>query len=199
MNPQPRQHRADLAGSLAARTRLRRYIEIIYGLSLGLLMWLVDAAMHMRMDTDAPSSGVLQDQLFRPGISPTLFRGAYLIVAVALGWMLWRANLKREAGERQKHEQALAAERLRTMLAIVNTFRHDLNDPLAAIAANAQTLAHRAASPNDQTKLDAIAQSATRMSSLITQLSTLAPLYVVDAAGVERVAPHEVFESAERE
>lgn len=45
---EPPQHRADLAGSLAARKVLQRYAEIAYGLVLGLLMWLIDAAMHGR-------------------------------------------------------------------------------------------------------------------------------------------------------
>ena len=107
---------------------------------------------------------------------------------------MWRVNLKREADDRQKHEQALAAERLRTMVAIVNTFNHDLKDPLAVIANNANALAERAVSMNDQTQLDAIAQSASQMSSLITQLAGSARLYVVDVAGVERIAPHETFE-----
>ena len=117
-----------------------------------------------------------------------------MIVAVALGWVLWRANLKREAYERQKREQALAAERLRTMIAVVNTFNHDLKDPLAVIANSANRLAERAVSTNDQMKLDEIAQSASNMSSLITQLATSAPLYLVDAAGDERLAPREFFE-----
>ena len=188
------QHRADLAGSLAARTNNRRYLEIIYGVLLGLLMWVVDAAMNVRLDIAAPSSAGFLDDLLRPGFIPTLFRGAYLIVAVALGWVLWRANLKREAYERQKHEQALAAERLRTMIAVVNTFNHDLKDPLAVIANSANRLAERAVSTNDQMKLDEIAQSASNMSSLITQLATSAPLYLVDAAGDERLVPREFFE-----
>lgn len=162
---------------------------------MGVFMWVVDAAMHVQLQG---VSGRFLDHLIRPGITPTFFRGAYLIVAVTLGWMMWRLNLKREADERQKHHQALAAERLRTMLAIVNTFNHDLKDPLALIANNANALAERAVSTNDQTQLDAIAQSASQMSSFITQLASSARLYVVDVAGVERIAPHETFEGTER-
>lgn len=194
MSGSPRQHRADLAGSVAARTTLCRYLEIVYGLLLGVSMWIFDAAMHAHLDTETPTTGGLLSQLFG-GLTPALFRGAYVIVAVTLGWWLWRVNLKREANDRQKHEQALAGERLRTMLAIVNTFEHDLKDPLAVISNNAKALAERAASVKDQTKLDEIAQSASQMLSLITQLSTTAPLYVVDGAGIERLALHETFEA----
>jgi tetrahydromethanopterin S-methyltransferase subunit G len=45
---QPPQHCADLAGSLAVRKVLQRDAEIAYGLVLGLLMWLIDAAVHGR-------------------------------------------------------------------------------------------------------------------------------------------------------
>lgn len=193
MSPQPRQHRADLAGSLAARTTMRRHLEILYGLLIGLLMWIVDAVMHAQLQGDSPLISGFLNHLFGPGMAPSLFRTAFLVVSVTLGWMLWRANLKREAGERQKFERALAGERLRTMLAVVNTFNHDLQDPLVVIANDANALAERAAE-KDQMKLAAIAQAASRMSTLITQLSSLPPLYVVDVAGVERLAPQENFE-----
>lgn len=194
MKAEPRQHRADLAGSLAARTTVRRYLEIIYGFSLGVLMWVVDAAMHLQLFADSSSTGRPLEQLVRPGVTPTLFRSGYLVVAVTLGWVLWYANLKREADARQKHDQALAAERLRSIVALVNTFRHDLTDPLALIEDNAQRLSQRTASTNDQAKLDEIAQSASKMSLLISQLSTSVPLYLVDSAGVERFVPHDAFD-----
>lgn len=189
---EPPQHRADLAGSLAARTLVRRYLEIIFGLLVGVLMWVMDSAMHA-LGGAVPSSGHFLDELLRPRITPGLFRGAYFIIATTLGWTLWHTNLKREAEARQERERALAAERLRTMLAIVNTFRHEVNNPLAVIAANAQTLAERTTSVNDQKKLDEIVESAFQMSSLIKQLANSAPLYLVDVAGVERIAPHHTF------
>jgi len=191
---QPPQHRADLAGSLAARAPLRRYIEVIFGSLLGLLMWVVDAAMHMRLSRAAFSSGGYLDELFRPGITPTVFRGAYLIIAVSLGWVLWRARLKREAKERQEHERALAGERLRTILAIINTFRLEVNNPLAIIEANAEMLAEKLMFSDDKDALNEIAELASRISSLVKRLANSAPMYVVDRGGFERIVPHENFE-----
>ena len=188
------QHRADLAGSLAARTPLRRYIEVIFGSLLGLLMWVVDAAMHVRLGRAASSSGGFLDELFRPGITPTVFRGAYLIVAITLGWVFWRARLKREAEERQEHERALAGERLRTMLAIINTFRLEVSNPLAIIEANAEMLAQKLMFSNDKDALNEIADLASRVSSLVKRLANSAPMYVVDRSGFERIVPHENFE-----
>ena len=190
---EPPQHRADLAGSLAARTVGRRYLEIIFGLGLGLMMWVIDAAMHARLAGATLSSGKFLDELLWPGITPVLFRGAYVAIAIAFGCALWRLNLKREATERQERDRALTFERVRTMLAIVNTFRHEVNKPLAVIADNAELLPTRPRSANDYEKLDQISQSAVRISSFIKQIANSAPLYLVDVAGVERIAPHHTF------
>lgn len=188
---EPPQHRADLAGSLEARKPLRRYLEIIYGSLLGVLMWIVDVVMHVWLGF---SSGGFLDELMRPGITPTLFRGAYLIIAVILGWVLWRARLKVEAEGRQEHERALAGERLRTLLAIINTLRLEVNNPLAIIEANAQMLAEKLMFANDKDALNEIANLASHISSLVKQLANSAPMYVVDRAGFERIVPHENFE-----
>lgn len=190
---EPPQHRADLAGSLAARTVGRRYLEIIFGLVLGLIMWVIDAAMHARLAGATLSSGKFLDELMWPGITAALYRGAYVAIAIAFGCALWRINLKREASERQERDRALAFERVRTILAIVNTFRHEVNKPLAVIADNAELLATRPRSANDYEKLDQISQLAVSISSFIKQLANSAPLYLVDVAGVERIAPHHTF------
>lgn len=71
---------------------LRRYKEIIYGVLLGLAMWVVDAAMHTQLGTDVHSSGSFVDELLRPGATQLLFRGVFLFVGVAFGWALWRSN-----------------------------------------------------------------------------------------------------------
>ena len=191
---EPPQHRADLAGSLAARTPLRRYLEISYGSLLGLLMWVGDVAMHVQLGRAPSSIGGFLDELLRPGIIPTFFRGAYLIIAVILGWVLRRARLKSEAEDRQEHERALAGERLRTMLAIINTFRLEVSNPLAIMETNAEMLAARTSSPNDKDMLNEIVNLASRISSLVKRLANSAPMYVVDSAGFERIVPHENFE-----
>lgn len=190
---EPPQHRADLAGSLAARVKPWRYAEIGYGFLLGVLMWVVDAAMHTQLN-ESISLGFL-DELLRPGLTPALFRGAYVAISVGIGWVLWRTNLKREAIERQERERALASERLRTMLAIVNTFRCEMNRPLAFIAENAQMLASQPRSASDHERLDEIFQSAIGISSFIKHLANSAPMYLVDANGFERIVPHESFEN----
>lgn len=102
--------------------------------------------------------------------------------------------MKREAEERQEHERALAGERLRTMLAIINTFRVEVSNPLAIIEANAEMLAQKLMFSNDKDALNEIADLASRVSSLVKRLANSAPMYVVDRSGFERIVPHENFE-----
>lgn len=181
-------HRADLAGVLAARTNVGRYLEIVSGLLLGLLMWVLDAAMHARLSA-TPSLSLFLDELLRPGIIPALFRGAFVAVAISIGWMLWRMNLRHEAAARQERDRALASERLRTMLAFVTTFRREVDQPLALIAASAQDLAGRLREVNDREKLTEIEELAVRILSFSKQLANSAPLYLVDRSGTERIVP----------
>jgi len=85
-NSSPPAHRADLAGSVAARTTLGRYIEIVGGLLLGGLMWFIDAAMHVQLSATAPSLKLFLDELARPGLTPFLFRGSFVALAIGAGW-----------------------------------------------------------------------------------------------------------------
>lgn len=170
---------------------LRRYKEIIYGCLLGLTMWVIDAAMHARMPEELPQSEheSFLAELFTPGITPVLFRGAFIVIAVAFGCALWRANMKRQSAERRARERAVEAEGLRAVVAMVNTFQHEVNNPLTVITAGAQMLSRRLASATDREQLDQIAQSAFRISSLIKQLPQSLPQYIIDVAGVERIIP----------
>lgn len=181
-------HRANLAGALAARTTLGRYIEIIAGLLLGFLMWVVDAAMHSRLHA-TPSLGLFLDELLRPDFTPALFRGAFVATAIGISWMLWHMNLRNEAAQRQERERALASERLRAMLAMVNTFRNEVDKPLAMIAENAQDLAGRLRAANDHEMLNEIEEHAVRILSFSKQLANSAPLYLIDRNGIERLVP----------
>ena len=70
---------------------LRRYKEIIYGVLLGLVMWVVDAGMHAQLGAEVDSSGFL-GELLHPGSTQLLFRGLYVGMATACGWALWRSN-----------------------------------------------------------------------------------------------------------
>lgn len=168
----------------------RRYKEIIYGLLLGLTMWVVDAAMHAQLVKEASESEheSFLAELLTPGITPVLFRGAFIAIAVAFGWALWRANMNRQSAEQRAREQAIEAERLRAIVAIVNTFRHEVNNPLVVITLSAGVLSTRLESAHDRETLNQIAQSALRISSLIEQLARSSPQYFVDVAGVERIA-----------
>lgn len=71
---------------------LKRYKEIIYGLLLGLAMWIIDAAMHAQLGSDVYSSSSFMDELVRPGAPQLLFRSVFLFVGIAFGWALWRSN-----------------------------------------------------------------------------------------------------------
>lgn len=181
-------HRADLAGALAARTILGRYIEIVSGLLLGLLMWVVDAAMHSRLHA-TPSLSLFLDELLRPDFTPALFRGAFVVIAVGVSSTLWQMNLRNEAAERQERERALASERLRAMLAMVNTFRNEVDKPLAMIAESAQDLAGRVREANVHEILNEIEGQAVHILSFSKQLANSAPLYLIDRNGTERIVP----------
>ena len=83
------------------------------------------------------------------------------------------------------------------MLAIVNTFRCEVNKPLAFIAENAQMLTSQPRSASDHERLDGIFQSAIGISSFIKRLANSAPMYLVDTSGVERIVPHETFDDSD--
>ena len=181
-------HRADLAGALAARTIVGRYIEIVSGLLLGVLMWIVDATMHTLLHPTS-SLNLFVYELLWPGFTPALFRGTFVAIAIGTSSMLWHMNLRNEAAERQERERALASERLRAMLAIVNTFRNEVDEPLAMIAKSAQDLARRVREANVHEVLKEIEGQAVHILSFSKQLANSAPLYLIDRNGTERIVP----------
>jgi len=67
---------------------LRRYKEIIFGLLLGLAIWVMDAMMHAQLGADVHSSGSFANEIFHPGSTPFVFRVGFLVIAVAFGWAL---------------------------------------------------------------------------------------------------------------
>ncbi|GAC1446498.1 MAG: hypothetical protein NVSMB56_05750 [Pyrinomonadaceae bacterium] len=105
---------------------LRRYKEIIFGLLLGLAMWVTDAAMHAQLGEDAHSSGSFADELFRPGSTQFIFRTGFLIIATAFGWALWRSNWR----ERE----------LRALEEAIIAFNHQLGSPAMRIVSHARML-----------------------------------------------------------
>ena len=186
-------HRADLAGSKAYRTMLSRYLEVIGGVLLGLAMWVIDAVTNLPGESPW-SLRLFLAQLVWPSPMTMIFRAAFLAFAIVIGWAVWRRNLKKEATERQKRERAVASERLRTRLAIVNTFRREMNGPLSHIAENAQMLSNQPRSAMDHERLERISQTALSITAFIEHLANAPPMYLVDNAGVERIVPHEPFE-----
>lgn len=70
---------------------LRKYKEIIFGLLLGGAMWAIDAAMHARLGVEVHSSGFWHE-MFQPGPVQLAFRAAFVLLAVAFGYALWRVN-----------------------------------------------------------------------------------------------------------
>lgn len=108
---------------------LKRYKEIIYGLMIGLAMWVVDAAMHAQLGADVHSSGSFVDELFRPGATQLVFRSVFLFVGVAFGWALWRSNWR----ERE----------LRALEDAVVAFHRKLDSPAMRIVSHIRMLQGR--------------------------------------------------------
>ena len=107
---------------------LRRYKEIIYGLGLGLAMWVLDAAMHARLGAAIDSSGFV-NELLRPGPTQIIFRASFIIIATGLGWALWRSNW---------HEREL-----RALEDAIVAFHRQLDSPAMRIVSNIRMLQGR--------------------------------------------------------
>lgn len=67
------------------------YKEIWFGLGLGALAWLVDAVMHVELGEKVHAES-LWTEIFAPHPTALVFRLFYLVIAVAFGVFLWRAN-----------------------------------------------------------------------------------------------------------
>ncbi|MDQ3252301.1 MAG: hypothetical protein M3458_02755 [Acidobacteriota bacterium] len=135
---------------------LKRYKEIIYGLLLGLAMWVVDAAMHVQLDLHDHSSSAFLDELLRPGATQLLFRSFFLIIAVAFGWALWRSNWR----ERELHalEDAIVA------------FHRQLDSPAMRIMNHARMLHGRPGVMHDEIARE-LAESISDDARVIDQLA----------------------------
>jgi hypothetical protein len=84
----------------------RCYKEIWFGFALGAMMWLIDAVMHTKIGADVHAES-LWTEIFAPHPTALIFRGFYLVIALAFGVFLWRTNWR----ERQLRalEQAVVA------------------------------------------------------------------------------------------
>ncbi len=97
---------------------LKHYKEIWFGIALGLGAWLVDAVMHVELGAEV-HAGSLWTEIFAPHPTALVFRLFYLVLAMAFGVFLWRANWR----ERQ----------LRALEQSVISFQRQLDAPALRI------------------------------------------------------------------
>ncbi len=69
----------------------KRYKEILFAFGLGVAMWLIDVWMHVELGAEVHAESFLSE-LLRPQATTLIFRLIYLVIAVAFGIVLWRAN-----------------------------------------------------------------------------------------------------------
>lgn len=106
----------------------KRYKEIWFGGGLGVAMWLLDAVMHVELGVDVHAEG-LWSEIFSPHSTTLIFRLLYMIIAVAFGVFLWRANWR----ERE----------LRALEQSVVSFQRQLDAPALRILASVRQLQNR--------------------------------------------------------
>ena len=104
------------------------YKEIWFGVGLGVAAWLVDAVMHVELGADV-HAGSLRTEIFAPHPTALVFRLLYLVIAVAFGVFLWRANW------RERQMQALEQS--------VIAFQRQLDIPAMRLLAAARQLRSR--------------------------------------------------------
>lgn len=101
------------------------YKEIWFGIALGAVAWVIDAAMHVKLGAEVHAEG-FWTEVFTPHPTAIVFRLFYMVIAVAFGTFLWRANWR----ERQLEalEQAVIA------------FQRQLDSPALRILSAARDL-----------------------------------------------------------
>jgi hypothetical protein len=98
-------------------------------------MWIMDAAMHARLGADVHSSGFIAE-LLQPGPTQLLFRAAYVGIATAFGWSLWRSNWR----ERE----------LRALEDAIIAFHRQLDSPAIRIISHVRMLQGRPSVTRDE-------------------------------------------------
>ncbi len=115
---------------------IRRYKEIIFGIILGIAMWIVDAAMHVQLATEDHTSGSFIEELLQPGATQLIFRSVFLFIAVAFGWALWHSNWR----ERE----------LRALEDAIVAFHRQLDSPTMRIVSHIRMLQGRPGVTRDE-------------------------------------------------
>ena len=129
---------------------LKCYKEIWFGLGLGVFAWLIDAVMHVELGAEVHAES-LWAEIFAPHPTALIFRFFYLVIAIAFGIFLWRANWR----ERQ----------LRALETAVIQFQRQLDAPALRLLGAIGQLQNRNAVRLDET--------ASRLASEITTDATL--------------------------
>ncbi|MCY7345461.1 MAG: hypothetical protein LH614_04500 [Pyrinomonadaceae bacterium] len=114
----------------------KHYKEILFGFALGAAMWLIDAVMHTEIGADV-HAGSLWAEIFAPHPTALIFRGFYLVIALAFGVFLWRTNWR----ERQ----------LRALEQAVVAFQRQLDAPALRILGAARQIQKRNSVRLDET------------------------------------------------
>ena len=152
---------------------LRRYKEIIYGLLVGLAMWVVDAAMHAQLGEEIHSSGSFLHELLDPGATQFIFRAVFVVIAVAFGWALWRSNWR----ERE----------LRALEDAIISFHRRLDSPAMRIVSHVRMLQGRSGAARwselERGVLEAIGDDARTIDQLAQQYIKFSELVMAGRTG----------------
>ena len=106
----------------------KRYKEIWFGALLGVSMWLMDAWMHTELGSQVHAESLWME-IFAPHPTALIFRLFYLVIALAFGVFMWRANWR----ERQ----------LRALEQAVVAFQRQLDAPALRILGAVRSLQNR--------------------------------------------------------
>jgi len=131
------------------------YKEIWFGVGLGAVAWLIDAVMHVELGADVHAESLWME-IFAPHTTALIFRLFYLVIAIAFGIFLWRANWR----ERQ----------LRALEQAVVAFQRQLDAPALRILGAVRGLQNRNSVRLDDTA-DKLATEISTDAGLIDELA----------------------------
>lgn len=97
----------------------------MFGVLLGITMWVLDAAMHAQLGSEVHSHGFVAE-ILNPGATQLVFRLFYFLIASAFGLYLWRSNWR----ERE----------LRALEDAIIAFHRQLDSPAMRILAQSKIL-----------------------------------------------------------
>ncbi len=118
-------------------------------------MWLVDVIMHVSLGADVHTTGFFSE-ILSPHPTALIFRVLYLIIAIAFGIFLWRANWRER--ELQALEQAVIA------------YQRQIDAPALRILANVRQLKNRNSIRLDETA-EKLAEEIDTDANLIDELA----------------------------